>query len=299
MSELVERLASLRGVAAIALGGSYARGAPRPDSDVDLGLYYREREPFAIDEIRAVAECFQLGAAPVVTDFYEWGPWANGGAWLATRVGRVDLIYRSLEHVDRVVSDARAGRAEWHYAQTPTHGFHAVTYLAELADAIPLCDPHGLLEARKRDVAVYPAPLRAAIVQNQLWGAEFTLEFARAFAQRADVYNTVGCLTRTLAHLTQVLYALNERYFMNDKRALAEIEAFPRRPDDYAARVARILSRPGDGAAELSATAECLAALTRTTAELAGALYRPAYPLAGVLRDPRHGPPRLSEILPT
>ncbi|RVX41729.1 nucleotidyltransferase-like protein [Nonomuraea polychroma] len=37
------RLAGVPGVAAVVLGGSRARGTHRPDSDIDLGLYYRGR----------------------------------------------------------------------------------------------------------------------------------------------------------------------------------------------------------------------------------------------------------------
>jgi len=36
-----DRLAEIPGVLAVALGGSRARGAERPDSDWDLALYYR------------------------------------------------------------------------------------------------------------------------------------------------------------------------------------------------------------------------------------------------------------------
>ncbi|MGK5742840.1 nucleotidyltransferase domain-containing protein [Micromonospora sp. URMC 103] len=41
VTELAGRLCAVRGVVAVALGGSRARNAHRPDSDWDLGLYYR------------------------------------------------------------------------------------------------------------------------------------------------------------------------------------------------------------------------------------------------------------------
>ena len=37
-ARIVERLQRVDGIEAIALGGSQARGTPRPDSDVDIGL---------------------------------------------------------------------------------------------------------------------------------------------------------------------------------------------------------------------------------------------------------------------
>ncbi|MEU9507520.1 nucleotidyltransferase domain-containing protein [Micromonospora sp. NPDC048170] len=40
-ADLADRLCAVGGVVAVALGGSRARGEHRPDSDWDLGLYYR------------------------------------------------------------------------------------------------------------------------------------------------------------------------------------------------------------------------------------------------------------------
>src|SRR5262249_54796306 len=103
ISSLVERLAAIRGVKAVVLGGSYARGRARPGSDIDLGVFYSEAHTFSIETVRALANEINDTPGPVVTGFYEWGPWVNGGAWLTNDGQRVDLIYRSLEHVERTI----------------------------------------------------------------------------------------------------------------------------------------------------------------------------------------------------
>jgi predicted nucleotidyltransferase len=41
LTRLADRLTSVPGVVAVLLGGSRARGDQVPESDVDLGLYYR------------------------------------------------------------------------------------------------------------------------------------------------------------------------------------------------------------------------------------------------------------------
>lgn len=110
VSSLSTRLASISGVAAVVLGGSHARGRAKPDSDIDLGLLYSEADPFAIESVRELAAAVNDVPGPVVTGFYEWGPWVNGGGWLTIGGQRVDFIYRSLEHVSRVIDDAEAGR---------------------------------------------------------------------------------------------------------------------------------------------------------------------------------------------
>ena len=278
LDELLDALRVVRGLRAVALGGSYARGTERPGSDVDIGLYYEEQRPFGIDAVRRVAERIAT-STPVVTDFYQWGPWVNGGAWIPTRAGKVDFLYRNLDQLRRVIADAHRGKVELHFQQQPPFGFYSVIYLAEIQAALPLYDPQDVLAPLKRAVASYPAALKQTIVGDYLWGVEFTLLFARDFAARADAYGTVGCLARALSYLTQVLYALNEMYFSSDKGVLEAITTFPKRPPAYAERVQSILARPGTNAAELSETVAALTALFRDVVGLAGSLYRPKFTL--------------------
>lgn len=66
------------GVAAIVLGGSYARGTADRHSDIDLGLYYDSDRPFRVAELRSVArELDDRHLDALVTDF--GGPGVNGG----------------------------------------------------------------------------------------------------------------------------------------------------------------------------------------------------------------------------
>jgi hypothetical protein len=278
VASLVAALADVRGVVAVALGGSHARGDARPDSDVDLAVYYRDADPLYLAGVRAIARRFDP-ADPVVTGLYEWGPWVNGGAWLHTRAGKIDLLYRSVEHVARVIDDAERGAHEAHFAQQPPYGYFSVTYLAETSYCVPLADPTGAVAALKRRVATYPEALRRAIVQSALWSVEFTLYAARGLAERGDVYGTAGCATRAASALVQALFALNAVYFATDRTALAGIDAMARRPDRFGARVAQILAAPGATAAELSRSVFELDALFAECVALAGSLYTPTHPL--------------------
>src|SRR5262249_58650534 len=123
---------------------------------------YSEASPFAIQSVRQLAEIVNDTAGPVVTNFYEWGPWVNGGAWLTIGGQRVDFLYRSLEHLERVIAEAEAGRYELHYAQQPPFGFFSATYLGEIAVCVPLFDPEARLDGLKRPVAAYPPGPRPA-----------------------------------------------------------------------------------------------------------------------------------------
>lgn len=280
VTSLSERLGSIRGVRAVVLGGSHARGRARPGSDIDLGLLYSEASPFSIHSVRELAEAVNDAAGPVVTGFYEWGPWVNGGAWLTVGGQRVDFLYRSLEHLERVIADAEAGRHELDYAQQPPFGFFSGTYLGEVAACVPLVDPEALLDPLKRRVAVYPEALRRAVVQDYLWAAEFGLAaFARKFAARSDVYGTAACLTRAVNQLILVLFAINRRYPVNDKTALAEVAEFESAPPEFGPRVQKTLAGLGASAAGLAAAVEAIAQLAEETAGLTGGLYRPPYTL--------------------
>lgn len=54
--ELVEPLRGVQGLVAIVLGGSYVSGLAHENSDLDIGLYYREAAPISISDVRSVAE---------------------------------------------------------------------------------------------------------------------------------------------------------------------------------------------------------------------------------------------------
>jgi hypothetical protein len=216
----------------------------------------------------------------VVTGFYEWGRWVNGGAWLTLGGQRVDFIYRSVEHLERVIAEAEAGRYELDYAQQPPFGFFSATYLGEIAVGIPLYDPEARLETLKRRVADYPEALRSAVVRDHLWSAEFGLTaFARKFAARSDVYGTASCLTRAVNQLILALFALNREYPINDKTALAEIAEFALAPEEFGQRVQTALARLGDSAGELAAAVADIERLLGETVALAAGLYRSRYVL--------------------
>jgi hypothetical protein len=279
LDELVGALSQIQGIEAIVLGGSYARGTAHDASDLDIGLYYFERAPFAIAKVRRVAEAVSAQGAPVVTDFYEWGAWVNGGAWIHTAAGKADFLYRNIDQVERTIAEAKEGTLRHDYPQQPPYGFYSVIYLAETQVCVPLFDPHERIAELKRLVAIYPPKLKEKMVNDFLWSAEFTLLHARSFAATGDVYNTAGCLTRVASSLTQVLFALNERYFISDKKAMEELAGFAVLPPGYVGKLCGILAHPGETAQELNQAVADLQAVWQSVVALTGGTYRPKFSL--------------------
>lgn len=255
LARLTAGLAAVDGVVAVALGGSYAAGTAHAGSDLDVGVYYREREPLDVAALRAFARALDPEGAASVTEPGAWGPWMDGGAWLRVDGQRVDWIYRSVDRLSHEIDAAERGEHQWHAAQQPTHGFVSVTLLAELEVCRPLHDPEGALAELKARVETYPIVLRERLQHDYLGLAEFSLYHARAHAARGDVYNTVGCLGRIVACLVQALHAVEGRYFLSDKTAL---QVFP--PSDREL-IDEVLGAPGRSAGELGASVDRITAI--------------------------------------
>ena len=275
-------LENVSNVVAVVLGGSYARGFAHPDSDIDIGIYYRQASPCSVDQVRSIAERIAtVGSVPIVTGLYEWGPWVNGGAWIQTPGGKVDFLYRNLDQVQGVIEEGRQGIWRHHYDQQPPYGFRSVVYFGETLICVPLYDPEGEIARLKKSVAEYPEPLKNRIVQDSLWGAEFSLQFCRTFANSADVYNTVGCLTRVAQFLVQALFAMNREYFVSDKYACRLMDQFRLRPRDFTLRLERVLSNPGDDRTALRKSSELMSALWLETVALTAGGYKSRFDLKG------------------
>jgi predicted nucleotidyltransferase len=269
LARIVEGLAGVPGIAAVAVGGSWARGERDSLSDIDLGLYYDPARPPAIPRLRSLARKLEGSrSTPAVTALGGWGPWIDGGAWLEIEGRRVDWIYRDLSRVERAISDARRGKIASHYQPGHSHAFHSYIYAAEAHYAVIRHDPLARLAALQRRTRPYPSALRRAIRRSFLWQSQFALETAEKSARRGDVFHVAGSLFQGAACLVQVLFAANRRYFVNEKGSLAATESFALRPRRFRDRVIRILSEPGARPDQLQPRLKAMAALVREVADL-------------------------------
>jgi predicted nucleotidyltransferase len=235
---VVEPLQSVRGIAAISLGGSRARGNHTQKSDVDLGIYYQPENPLDLVALnRLAAELDDTHRPNLIVPIGGWGKWINGGGWLQVEGVPVDFLYRDVAQVSRVIDDCHAGQITIDYQPGHPHGFVSSIYMGEVAICLPLHDPCSVLNGLKVRTTPYPSQLKQATINKFAWEISFSLFIAGKAVAREDVAYAAGCCFRSLACMNQVLFALNEEYLLNEKGAVAVANSFRLCPRDYQQRV--------------------------------------------------------------
>lgn len=237
LKRAVDALSALDFVEGVVLGGSRARGAHKPDSDIDIGVYY-DGEKLDIAALnRAAADLDDEGRADLVGPPMSWGPWVNCGGWLTMENMHVDLILRDLKRVQNVIEQTGRGEVSFHYQTGHPHACANVMYRGEMAVCRVLYAKCEKLYALQNEARVYPDIMRENLLNHCLFEAGFSLSIARSTLPRQDLCYTAGHLFRAAACMNQALFALNRAYCLNEKGAAGMIEKMPLHPKDYASRL--------------------------------------------------------------
>jgi predicted nucleotidyltransferase len=235
VSTLATDLAQLPGAVAVVLGGSRATGTNRPDSDWDLGVYYRDG--FDPADLRRL-----VGTTGVVSEVGEWGPIMNGGAWLTVDGTAVDVLYRDLETIERWTADAAEGRFEILTQNGYLAG--APTYL--LAGELALC---RVLRGELPRPAFTDALADAARTRWE-GRVRVALMFAGIHADAADAVACVGMLAHATLCAAHARLAARRQWVLNEKRLVAraglgKTQRLMSEPDNLGSRVAALADALG------------------------------------------------------
>ena len=228
LQRVVTALAEVESITAIVLGGSRARDTAHATSDYDIGLHFSSARPLDTDRLLLAVKTFVDDPdAATVTPVGAWGPWIIGGAWLSVQGRKVDLLYRNVEAVDDIIDACRSGEISMHYQAGHPHGFCSAIWMGEIALCKVLHDPSGIIAALKAKTVPYPAQLGDALIRRFAWEILFAIENGELAVSRDEQTHVAGCTYRALACTAQVLFALNGRYLITEKGALAEAATFP------------------------------------------------------------------------
>lgn len=263
LREITRQLVEVPGVVGVMLGGSRARGAEHPDSDVDLGLYYRP--PLDLARLRTLArDLVDDGQDALLTEPGAWGPWVDGGGWLRIDSVPVDWLYRDLDRVQRSWRSAQAGEFDFHFQVGHPLGVPDFAYAGEVALGVVLADPTGELTGLKEQAQHYP-PRLAAVVIDRLREAEFLLGALAKPTGRGDVALVAGTLFRVVGLCAHVVHATAGRWVITEKGLVGAAGALPGSPPHFAARAHAILGRLGTEPADLVAAVRLAAELVAET----------------------------------
>lgn len=243
LTAVTRALSAIPCVDAVVLGGSRARGTATVTSDIDIGIYYGVTAPFDHDALNAVAQHFDdAHRADLVTVPGGWGSWVNAGGWLTIDGMHVDFILRDTQRVSAVISECEAGMISAHYQPGHPHAYINAMYMGELATSQLLWDARGVVRALKVRAEVYPAALKQALIGFYGFEAGFSCMLAQKNAHTADRYYVAAHVVRAVSCLNQVLFAYNEQYCINEKRAVLMIDTFTHHPSDYQRRVNHVFA---------------------------------------------------------
>ncbi len=236
-------LEGVPGIVGVVLGGSRARGTHHEKSDIDIGIYYDESEGFDVKELSKVAAKIDDDHREnLVTSLGEWGPWVNAGGWLVVQGYHVDFILRDIKRVSQVIDDCLEGKVTTHYHTGHPHAYLNVMYMGEISICKILFDPRGKVSELKAKTKPYPQALKDAMIRFFMFEASFSLMFAEDNVDKDDIYYVCGHCFRSISCLNQVLFALNEEYCINEKKAVRMIDGFKIKPRDYKERVEEIFT---------------------------------------------------------
>lgn len=227
-------------IQAIVLGGSRATGTATEQSDIDIGIYY-DSGKVDYEELNAIAK--QLDDAHrehLICKEGEWGNWVNCGGWLVINGYHVDMIMRDWTRVKDILQATDEGVCSCHYQTGHPHAYIDVMYRGGLASCKVLYAKGNEFLEKKQQAEVYPPSLKKSLMEFFLFEADFSCMLAEKSAESNDTYYLAGHLFRAVSALNQVLFAFNEQWLLNEKKAVFRVETFLLKPHNYHERVDRI-----------------------------------------------------------
>ena len=246
----VEILKTFHEVTAIGLSGSFSRGMGDSLSDLDICVFAEKEIPAANDRKHRYEACGISDIAYLNVDF---------------EVSRSDGL--KVEGMDcSLIWMTVPGAKE--FLDRLTHDFDSDEFLpGGLVTIKSLFDPKGRIEQLKGLVPPYSDDRAMHRVESNVRKAHFSiyvLGWLEKAAVRSDYFSFVKSEYEVLDNFFTALFALNQRWYCDEKRLTQTIVDFELAPANVAERIRSIVMRRDDNA-DLG---KCLEGIKRLFADL-------------------------------
>lgn len=224
---------------AISVSGSLGKGTWDKRSDIDFRLYTRDPLPW------------------IDIDPERWtGYFAALEAWKERGVTIDGVWCRTVGEIEDLMSGWFEGQINPVPLVWTIWGYHV---LPDMHHQHVIEDPYGIIAGWKERLRVFPPRLKAAILSRYLeslryWRGDY--HYAHK-VERADVPFLAGMSAKLVHEMIQVLFALNETYYVGDGSNLSFVEKFKIAPPNFSARVQEILYPPPPEPFKAQYTALC------------------------------------------
>lgn len=213
-----------KGRYAVTIGGSRGKRTADMRSDVDFRLF-----------------CDEIAGGPKYWETATWQTFVQAvERWRAQGVNIDYCWVRTVAEIDGQLDAWLSGQLQPVERVWTLWGYHLLT---DIANQVVIEDPDGLIAAWQARLLPYPIALQQAIIKKHLGSLNYwrTDYHYRNKVERGDVVFLAGLTARLIHDIMQVLFALNETYYVGDGNNLHYVAKFAIQPSDFAERVIAIL----------------------------------------------------------
>ncbi len=202
---------------AISIGGSMGKGTWDSRSDVDFRLFHE------LDLPRLKPEIWTEVSAAIEH-------WRGKGI-------TVDGVWtRSIDEIDAALDRWLNGEIKPDEMVWTIWGYHI---LPDIRYQAIIEDPYGVIAGWKKRLQHYPPKLREALLNKHLAALRYWRNDYHYVSKvkRGDVVFLAGLSAKLVHDMMQVLFALNETYYVGDGQNLELSREFQHQPSHFAERI--------------------------------------------------------------
>lgn len=121
------------------------------------------------------------------------------------------------------------------------HSYIDLMYRGELAESKILYSREKYFENLKEQAQIYNENLQKEIIRYFSFDIEFSTMLIEKLRNKKDTYYLMGNIFRIFSSMNQIIFALNKKWCLNEKKAVLRIENFLIKPQDYSKKIDKIV----------------------------------------------------------